>query len=1516
MKKYICTILAALMLPVMPLVSGAETAQNTDFSAYTVIEGEEVYRQDFEGEVEEGYTPDSRFAVKRDMKGSNALVIDAASAYIATNVLGPELDSYVIEADVYQQSCNGSTNAAMFFGARCQSNGEGYRFFYSDVNRFDPETKGLTGTDNLRDRIGLARSTGSHNIGTWNIAGISDELGILDTAARAFSDYVHFKMTVTDLFLKMEAYSSSGKLLQDYTLPIEVPDTLNGTTVRKDMLAKGGFMVGAHSSVMMVDNIVIKKVGVAKEAKIAVPQPVMLTGGEYDISVVSEANAAVPEAQFAWEYDGEALEIAGGKITPKKPGKYTVRASYGDVLSAAAELTVADVYPFESFEVVLDKNAAFSGSPVNVSIKGTIGGQEYTTDKDLQISSGAGNTEGSVLTAAVPGEHSVKVTYNGITKETPLYVSALTGGRAELAKEKAKVGEAVAFSVYATDGGERKLSAGEFTVQADPGLLEQDEAVIGETTGEKNILVTVDRVLLPLTFTVEQITDGLIFAENFEDENWNEFFAVPPEYLCKDGENTVMKLSDQFSPYFGHESWRNYTVSGRVKITQYNLVARRYNTSFGVYIRQTEPEEKMTGGHKGIPFAYCVAEQDKYLRVGTQAGTKADFTDGGWYDFSVTAHENQFIFTIGGATMYYNVSERTKGGFTFAAENMTCYLDDISVTRMPNKFNTFEPVSLEVLNPSYAIDKYERRQVQAMTAVAAVDKDGRREYVTYDADMKWSIKNGNGTLTDSNMFRFGDGTKAGDTAVLTGTYKGMTCAFTVIAEDNYQDDVDYVKQTYPIRKTDFMYKLLHSAETGVELDNSKLYYLSYMTGLLFMHPTRMNYDRELKWLASVADFETATKGQAVGGGDFVNSVMLLVKHELQGVLDASDEAWQEIDDFILREQYATDSAGMSENHRLVYFVNAILAGELFPDRVMFNGKLGKDLRQEYIEYFVDWINYRYQHGMLEYDSTYLGVDLCAMELLYNYTTDSSLKKMAADFMDYLYADSVQDTIEDRLAGAHGRTYFNTDVLAKFFPLSQKFDLHGEKFNEVVGTYGVQPAIFAHTDFMPDDIVIKIARDESAYANKERKTVYHLPDDPKVTQSLKKYTYRTADYTMGSIVEYENPFHGLELKGDKYQLSSGTWKEPTWVGGGHQEIPMSVVYAGNDKRFITYGHPGPAGVKDVQGKHAYFSGFYNYQAFRFMQNENTMIGMYYIDDPSHLQFTHFYLPKTQFERVDEEDSWIFIKQDDTFTAIKPMKDGNSSNQQAYRWGDKVEFSSSKIDLSQSEVIIDSKYCAFVMQVVNSDEYEGSFEDFKADMKKLPVSYTLQGNGTLRFTDLKGNQFEAVYDGNVQTLNGERIDFEQYKLQDSKYMQADWMDGYITLRYGDEVKVITPAAMPLAKEDVKQLSDSIKNIPVQLRKNGHLGPEQQIEAMNLNALVEQIMGCGDEYVQDILWNQLTASAEEAAGIWRRNGIQPGVLAERVDKLLGRYVVIPDHGERVKQIISALSGGQGQEERTGGE
>ena len=39
MKKYICTILAALMLPVMPLVSGAETAQNTDFSAYTVIEG-------------------------------------------------------------------------------------------------------------------------------------------------------------------------------------------------------------------------------------------------------------------------------------------------------------------------------------------------------------------------------------------------------------------------------------------------------------------------------------------------------------------------------------------------------------------------------------------------------------------------------------------------------------------------------------------------------------------------------------------------------------------------------------------------------------------------------------------------------------------------------------------------------------------------------------------------------------------------------------------------------------------------------------------------------------------------------------------------------------------------------------------------------------------------------------------------------------------------------------------------------------------------------------------------------------------------------------------------------------------------------------------------------------------------------------------------------------------------------------------------------------------------------------
>ena len=72
--------------------------------------------------------------------------------------------------------------------------------------------------------------------------------------------------------------------------------------------------------------------------------------------------------------------------------------------------------------------------------------------------------------------------------------------------------------------------------------------------------------------------------------------------------------------------------------------------------------------------------------------------------------------------------------------------------------------------------------------------------------------------------------------------------------------------------------------------------------------------------------------------------------------------------------------------------------------------------------------------------------------------------------------------------------------------------------------------------MPDDIVIKIARDESAYANKERKTVYHLPDDPKVTQSLKKYTYRTADYTMGSIVEYENPFQDVYKRQTMDRLS--------------------------------------------------------------------------------------------------------------------------------------------------------------------------------------------------------------------------------------------------------------------------------------------------------------------------------------------------------------------------------------------
>ena len=1462
-----------------------------DFSDYIVLEGGRVFYEDFEAEtVDSVYLPSNEFSVKQDPAGGRALYINAIGKNIATGNFGPPLKNYLVEADVMLTGCNAGSNGGFFISARKTSNtSPAYNLLYTDVNNYDWDTKTWNSSTAARDRLIIARSRGSFNIGTsWFWTSMSNVSGALDLTSRSFSEYVHMKMYMSDTFIRLEMYTKAGEKIISIEQSTDEVDTIAGGGTQMARIEQGNIQLGAHGCSVWYDNISVREISVIKSAQLMTSAPVMLAGDTYDIWAESERGEIIPFSMSEWEYDSDRLDITDGKITPKAEGEYEIKAKYNGG-EASVMIKVQKEYAFSDYEIIAQKTRAFRGERIEISIKGSYGGHEYTVSKALDCESGAGSYDGTAIIAENPGSYEVRITYNGITKTLPIYISAYTGANIRLEASEILVGESSGFSVWAMkDGEEMRIPEGSYSISADDGLILAGERVDTERTGIRRLYAEVDTVKIETELSIMQITEGIVIDEDFEDSWYSEFFDVPRDKVITDTDgNKVYAMHDEFSPFFGDTSWRNYRISGRVKILNKRIEENRYNTSFSVYLRQNLPQDpEMTGGHKGIPAVYCMDKDFQYLRIGSQSGAGFAAEENVWYDFSAESFDNQFVFTLGDRKTCFSVPINESGGFFLNAENTEIYLDDIKVERFDSK-SDFSPVALEVINSGVRMDKFANRQLTSLFAVRAVGANGEYRYVS--AEAKYEVSTGNAQiLSDSLSLRIASDTT--ENVKIGIKYNGLSAQAEVVPVTNYATRTEYLKATQSIRNKNFCYKLLRSAELLGVLNTSNKAYLSYVTGLLALQPKRRSYDREINWLVDIGKYESSIG--ITSDADFVINILLVVRYELKGILNVSGEVWQRVDELIKNEYYGSGSTGISENHRLMNFADGYLVGELFPKDILYGGKTGAETNEEYAGYIIDWINYRYKYGMMEYDSTYIGIDIIALETIYNYTQNESMKRICGEFLNWLYADSVQDSIEDRLSGAHGRTYFNTNVLAKFYPIAQRFENEGAKWTETVGAYGVQPAVFSFLTFEPHDAVYAIAEDRSGFINKERHKVYQLPDDEAVTETLCKYTYVADDYSIGSIVNYENPFSGLTYKGDKYYNDNGTW-----IAGGHQELSMTAVIRGNDKCFLTFGQPGPLGPSDASSKHSYFSGFYNYPAFNYMQHKNTVIGLYYTADDTQRQYVHCYVPKAQFERVDEEDGWIFLLSGGVYTAVRPLKAGSMATP-AYRWGDETLFTGSNILLSENEILIEDKHAGFVMQMTSKSESGMDFDEFKSAMKRTKLEYSLDNNGTLNYTTFEGNVMKAVYDTGENSLNGVAEDYSKWKLFDSEYMQADYGDGYTEITAGGHELTIMPARLVGGKAAVTALDREIEAISETLQNMSYVDRSRRLDELRLDILAENIIYAPNEYTADILWNKLIAAIDTAMKKYDFD------TANTVQKL-ERYKGVKFHGEYIKRLLNILDG-----------
>ncbi|WP_169088024.1 S-layer homology domain-containing protein [Paenibacillus sp. PL91] len=915
--------------------------------------------------------------------------------------------------------------------------------------------------------------------------------------------------------------------------------------------------------------------------------------------------------------------------------------------------------------------------------------------------------------------------------------------------------------------------------------------------GEYEITVTAADVMNPYkvkNYTAKLTVNNEDIFESFGEPGLRtvsqpEWLSVPGTDLVIDNDtgSQVYRLSNGVSRLMGDEDWTNYEIEGKIKIVTPMIDLKDYNTAFEVLMRRKAIQNEYLG-EGGFPFVYRILHDndDNYMRIGTSPGPKVNVVDDNWHTFSAKAISNQYIFSIDNVVQYYASGTDMSGGFAFRAENCVVYIDDIRIRKLEGgSLAEGEPSSITADKSNVEVNIYDTVDLAELTAIKAHYGAGKTKYITKDPALTFSINSGadKAELFGGDTFRFKPNAAAGDIVTIQAAYHNLPLdlALTITGAAPAIPELEYVKGGTAMRQENLLYKLRSAYEKSDRPPYAKHFmYLTEIFGKMMLNPEEENYDDAVNWMIDEVIWdEGRPNGRANGAADFYFAQMLILYNMLDGRVNVSDAVWQRMTHLLQEIDYSNPTEFMSENHRLIYFASGYLVSELWPDAMMWNGKTGLENRTMFTGYLRDWMNSRLKTGMGEFDSiSYYGIDIGGLSMLYTFSKDETVKNMAFDMLDYLMADMAVDSLDANMGGAHGRTYVGSPKTMLYghsnYGVDFLFDTAIVDVDEDYAEVNVQAGLLPISTYRPSDVLYALARDRNKrLTNKEKKAVYTIPDIPtrNKTETLKKYTHVTPEYTLGSIVQQEvAPFTSQDFQ-------------------GFQDIPWSLTFGKSMDAVIFDSHPG-LNETDTASPHAYWNGDYKSMTYKYFQEENVMLGMHKITN--YAQFSHFWIPRKHLDEVVENKGWVFVRKNNVYAAVKMLKDGVVNDIAQYSWTKSGRW-------ADIEAKINSQNTAFILEVADPEEFSGTFEDFitaiLANEVAHPITYVINNGYYVQYQGLNGKLIKLDYNSDVREIDGLPVDFNAYKSHDAvstingeNYMSSEWDSGEIVISHGSLSRTI--------------------------------------------------------------------------------------------------------------------------------
>lgn len=456
----------------------------------------------------------------------------------------------------------------------------------------------------------------------------------------------------------------------------------------------------------------------------------------------------------------------------------------------------------------------------------------------------------------------------------------------------------------------------------------------------------------------------------------------------------------------------------------------------------------------------------------------------------------------------------------------------------------------------------------------------------------------------------------------------------------------------------------------------------------------------------------------------------------------------------------------SENHHLSSKTCDLLAAQFlrnipeYADRKYDDGSTPAQQYDAWLKYFLAWFDERAKRGQfVEAGSpSYQTHTLNALFNLRDFAEDPVLPKKAEMFLDLAYANMAEETLLTTRGGPKSRVKVGHEYDAGMSDRS--YDL---LFNAPGRTFVPLPSnTRATSNYYPPPAIVNLAKDTSGRGNYifakrcpgplagdvdettivdgEGSSLWRTLD-PEI--SVLRYGFATPDYVIGSA--------GLD---GKWLLDAGMGFR--WQG---------VVFAGDPLARIGF-EVNPASDKDWHGFNPFFS----------VQDRNILITKKWAPVPPNPPsvnpaFLRIYFSPT-LDEVQEDDGWIFVKDDAAFAGVKVVSGG-------YDWAAAWKHADSITNQNKSFITLNSENSPVIAIANQASDYRNDFNAFKSALKAQPINFA---GGVLQFATIT---FHGTQPGKV---NGQTVDLAPSRGYDSPFIRSDWNSGLIYVRKGNETEIL--------------------------------------------------------------------------------------------------------------------------------